>query len=84
MRSLAEEEPPLRGHVTIVDAEADQARTRGATARVLAKYRRACAAYLAALREFSTTRGPRLVEGRAAQPFGEFLARALREARILV
>jgi uncharacterized protein (DUF58 family) len=82
--SLAEQNPALRGHVTLVDAETGTPQKIQVTSRVITEYKKAFEAYTEGLRAFASKRRLSLAEADTREPFDQFILKSLRTARVVV
>jgi uncharacterized protein (DUF58 family) len=82
--SLAEQNPTLRGHVTLIDAETGMPQKIQITSRVIAEYKKAFEAYTEGLRSFASKKRLSLAEADTREPFDQFILKALRTARVVV
>jgi uncharacterized protein (DUF58 family) len=82
--SIAEQDPKLRGHVTLLDAETGRPQKIQITSRVIAEYKKAFEEYSASFRDFASRRKMSLAEADTREPFDQFILKALRTARVVV
>jgi uncharacterized protein (DUF58 family) len=82
--SLAEQDPKLRGHITLLDAETGKPQKIQITSRVITEYKKAFEEYSASFRDFASRRKMSLAEADTREPFDQFILKSLRTSRVVI